>query len=444
MKCSALILIVLSCATGPGFAADRPDESTVYDSNPQHLWNRLNETLFDRTAPDGKKIGLNELDILYWVSTKNLLAGPSHQQALAVLDEFINARGENLIRDPLKRALLQRDIWELFDWSAKGFRPADEGPACRELQTRLALVIRRLALTTNEIATLPDNYADSVKKDLADLPAGLLQTNGDWVSVGPAYSNEQPVAPTHVAQFDGHSAFSVMVHVPGGRLAALNYLDRLRLFKQQERLWVYQTNRFSWMSTNEPSEVLELNPGLPHFEPNTEWALVRRMCVIDNNGHLQPTPITESLQLRRYLRTDRGIPDQRFSTNDVQQFFEFQMDKRQKAALRAIGPDEEGFAFVHFMGKGIDMFEGRIGASTQKPAHSASSQTKLVRNCYQCHSARGLFSVLSYTGFTSPAVTDGPANLHPVDYATAATATIYWKQQRYDWGLMQGLWMQNQ
>jgi hypothetical protein len=110
----------------------------------------LNETLFARTAQDGKKFGLDELDILYWVSTKNLLIEPSHCQALAILGEFINTHGEKLIRDPLKRALLQRDLWELFDWSAPAWHDSDRER--RELQVRLVLAIQRLALTTNEIA----------------------------------------------------------------------------------------------------------------------------------------------------------------------------------------------------------------------------------------------------------------------------------------------------
>src|ERR1035438_7451123 len=94
-------LISVCCAkAGP------PDGDTIYDPNPNHLWNRLNKTLFERTAPDGKHYGLDQLDILYWGRTTNLLAGISHQQALAVLDEFIKSHGERLIQDPLKKALL--------------------------------------------------------------------------------------------------------------------------------------------------------------------------------------------------------------------------------------------------------------------------------------------------------------------------------------------------
>src|SRR5947209_2920895 len=40
------------------------DENTIYDSNPKHLWNRLHEALFIRTAPDWKSYGIDRLDPL--------------------------------------------------------------------------------------------------------------------------------------------------------------------------------------------------------------------------------------------------------------------------------------------------------------------------------------------------------------------------------------------
>jgi len=97
---------------------------------------------------------------LVWSSTRHLLEGDSHRRALRVLDEFLSRHGERLIRDPLERAFLQHDLWVLFDWSTLMARSG--GEQCRrattELQSRLAVVIRRLALTASEIASLPDNY----------------------------------------------------------------------------------------------------------------------------------------------------------------------------------------------------------------------------------------------------------------------------------------------
>jgi hypothetical protein len=453
----ATILGCLFLCAGTLSCEPAQTNGAVYDSNPNHLWNRLNGALFVRTAEDGKTFGPGELDILYWPTTKHLLAEPSHHEALAVLDEFVSAHGENLIRDPLKRALLQRDLWELFDWSTRsmgnwgknrelfGWSAKDSGisdPAqrIRDLQSCLVVLIRRLALTTNEIALLPDNYAQAQKNNLPDLPRQLFETNGDWVSVGINGYGSEPVAPTHVSSFDGHSAFCVMLHLPEGRPAALAYLDRLRTFARDEHVWIYQTNRIAWAFTNAPRETLELSSKLPQFPVDTEWALVRRMCVIDTEGRMQPTPITESIQLRRYLQIKLIYQvDQ-----DAQKFFQFELDPRQNGALRAIGAKERGFPFVHFQSQGIDLFElsFRDSASNQPPRDSAKIQNTVLETCFTCHNSPGVFSVLSYTGFLSPPPSQRPVDLAPVDIAREASATISWKYRQFSWGLLQGLWRQ--
>src|SRR5207302_2058001 len=109
MKYFVIATLLASCAWARSM--------TVYDSDPYHLWNRLNDALFVRAGPDGIKYGPEELDVLYWHRTMNLLTGASYQQATNVLDEFIDSHGEKLVRDPLKKALLQRDLWALFDWT---------------------------------------------------------------------------------------------------------------------------------------------------------------------------------------------------------------------------------------------------------------------------------------------------------------------------------------
>ena len=428
-------------------ASDAPDGNTIYDPNPSHLWNRLNATLFERTAQDGKKFGLDELDILYWGRTTNLLAGTSHRKALAILDEFIQTHGEKQIHDPLKRALLQRDLWELFDWST-GYASSPDGKlARRELQSRLAIAIRRLALTTNEIAALPDNYARTTKISAPDLPAGLNQTNGDWLSVSD--QNDSLIVPTHVASFRGHSTFQVLVHFPEGRQAAITYLDQLRRF---EHVWIYVTNTFA--TTNEAHEILSLNPNLPQFPTNTEWTLVRRMSVIDADGNIQPTPVMENVQMRRYYGF--GEPTVEMVTNrngsvvpvgiPPIHFYEFQMNRRQNGELRELGLHEKDFNFVHFMGMGFDQFEytSRNGSNEVEVLDSAKLQSVTLNTCMQCHSGPGLFSVNSYTrslSFFSESP-QRPANLTPLDFNREIESTIFWKQRQFDWGLLEGIWSQ--
>ena len=95
-----------------------------------------------------------------WRETTYLLEHPAYDDAIALLDEFLSTDAHTIIADPLKRAMLQRDLWAVFDWVA--LRPDDRPVQRRELQARLSQVIRRLALTREQIQSLPDNYSDAV------------------------------------------------------------------------------------------------------------------------------------------------------------------------------------------------------------------------------------------------------------------------------------------
>jgi hypothetical protein len=83
----------------------------LYDQNTSHLWNRVHDTFHVRVAPDGSEYGLDAVDPLMWRETRHLLTGDSHARALGLLDEFLTSNGERLIRDPLKRAVFQNDLW---------------------------------------------------------------------------------------------------------------------------------------------------------------------------------------------------------------------------------------------------------------------------------------------------------------------------------------------
>lgn len=435
---AAVLVFVAGCY------ADPQTDSTVYDANPKHLWNRLNQTLFQRKALDGRKYGLDELDILYWPDTTNLVVGPSHRQALSILDEFINSHGEKLISDPLKRALLQRDLWELFDWSTRQGpkldrttrRWAEPHPAAlRELQTRLATLIRRLELSTNEISSLPDNYAQADAKGLPGLPHDLFDTNGDWVSVGVNAFYPAPIAPSHLQSFDGHSAFSVMLRMPGGRKAAIDYLDKLRAFAQSEHTLIYRSNSLAYAFPNAPKEVLVLNPEIPQFPSKTEWVLVRQMCIIDSEGNIQPTRVCESIQVRRYNQIKPIYPREQ----DAQAFFQFDLDKGHGAALRTVSQDEKDFNFVQFRG-GEDVLEYRNAFNDWLAADAL--QHEVLQTCFACHSGpAGIRSVLSYTGSLAPIPLEKPTDVTFIPYTREAEAAISWKKGQFSWGLLQGLWL---
>src|SRR6185295_6531823 len=55
---------------------------TLYDANPNHIWNRVYRTLYRRESRDGHEYGYDELDPLLWVQTKYLLTTPANRQAI--------------------------------------------------------------------------------------------------------------------------------------------------------------------------------------------------------------------------------------------------------------------------------------------------------------------------------------------------------------------------
>ena len=166
----------------------KPSSVTLYDPDPNHLWNRLHQALHFRLTdmgnaekeqallPGDQSLHAYELDALLWPNRSTFLRfGEPHKTALTVLDEFLAKDGEKLVEEPIKRAFLQRDLWALFDWT----RSWHTDVPGRDLRTRLARAIQRVALSPEEIKALPDNFAAvAANKKLAEFPVDLWDTRG--------------------------------------------------------------------------------------------------------------------------------------------------------------------------------------------------------------------------------------------------------------------------
>ena len=188
---------------------------TIYDPDPGHIWNRLHATFFVREDLAETALLPDALDPPFWYHTTYLLTPPSHKKALGILDEFLRTHAENLITNPVKRAVLQRDLWAVFDWSA-GRAPGSEDEK-RELQGRLGEVLCRLALTSEQIGSLPDSYAQAVAsgefakeydpehRGRAFLPPDLFEPQGSWVELE-GRGKPLPVAEQHDSFFSGRSS----------------------------------------------------------------------------------------------------------------------------------------------------------------------------------------------------------------------------------------------
>jgi len=425
-----------------------PVKVTVYDPDPQHLWNRLHRALWVRVGPDGKEYGHDRLDPLLWMETRHLVEGKSHEQAIAVLDEFLAEQGEKLVSSPLKRAILQRDLWAVFDWATEPGANTREAylrrsPAPRRaLQLRLARCIQRLALTAEQIKGLPDNYAAAVtsrafaEKDDPDhperpfLPADLFQKEGPWVEVQ-VDNGSQVTASRHVHDFGARSAFRVFLRFPEGRKATVAYFAQLR---DVPRPWVHIRE------PGQKQDTLVLNPELPQFPVGTQAALVRQMLLIDQEGGIRTTPVTESVQIRVFRAIPKGMPkrDRRDTAAD-QDFHEFTRSRAllfadKTGGLRPLGPDDKDFrtqllvhTFDEFEVQDNDTFERRM--------------TQPLRSCLGCHDRPGIYAFRSYTGGDYPRgryyLPDLQAN-HDAD--TEGQLSAMRKREQYSWGLLQGLW----
>jgi hypothetical protein len=395
----------------------------LYDADPHHVWNRVHRHLHVRVAPDGAEHGDDEVDPLLWRETAFLLTGPSHTAAIGVLDEFLKADAERLISDPLKRAVFQHDLWAVFDWAVA---PADTLRGARHaLATRLARIIRRVALTRPQIETLPDNYQAAVKSGIfpsrpdplqrtrAFLPADVFADDGPWLNIRDSFVD--PIATEHAGTFS-HSAFEVLFRLPdASAAAALKYLETLWAFPEP-----YIGEAF-----HDDGQRTALNPKLPWFPAGSQVALIRTMLLIDDTGAIVQAPVTESVQVRAF-HAPPGRPEQQWFPSD-QDFVEFRTLRRKLFAgeaggFHAIAPDEQRFMTFSVGG------------------HDRLARADVLKGCQSCHHGVNIHSIRIARRLLKP---QERLDFRHDRWRTYARPAPFAKARRYDWGVLQTLWQSN-
>ena len=372
-----------------------------YDADPEHIWNRVFRQFFERTARDGMRYGLDELDPLVWFDTTHGLTGPSHQKALQVLDEFLASSAENLMTDPLKRAMFQRDLWAVFDWLAIQSNPySSQREALKE---RLAKIIKRVALTRAEIGSLPDNYRLAVgskvfppdfqeaQSQAAFLPSDLFNSNSAWIPIG---RQGGPMALSHTEEspFLGRSVFLVFLRSPDGRAATLDLIEALN---------------------TEPQSVQTM--GL-------DVALVRRMLLIDDQNELVLSPLIETVQIRHF--------------NPEQIFSEFELSRKQLLSKSANSFHVNEDLFLLFFSHG-DVFERD---------HGPALQATIPEICKACHfndpplpNYGNVQSIISVSRSNFPLPDHERPVLIPTSWEAEAKRIMQWKRAHRTWGAFQVL-----
>ena len=425
-------------------------------SDPAEVAERLRRALLLRIDADGRERGLAELDPLLWPESTHLLSSPRFDEAEALFTRSLADGSLASIRDPLRRAILQRDLWAVFDWLAKRARdlePTETLPDGPRRALRLAILLaqsmKRLALTPAEIVGLPDVYAaavaskswpaepagesDGTPSEAAFLPTELLTPTGPWIEL---HGEGEPLTPLHGAFFDERSIFTVHIRLPGGREEGLKYLARLREFPSPLVKDENPEHR-----NNVPEGVWEsphLNPATPQFPKGTRIALVRRAVLFDADGVLRATSLIESVQMRRFraIAPSVELGEVFEGERQHQQLLEFVLDRDklfrgESGGLRAMAPAE--LAYHQFLGHGEDPLEG------PRPERARPHFDR----CMECHGAPGIFSAQSYTRintgegthFIVPGVPPRP--LHGFEVRPPFDVSA--KAGRYEWGLLAGL-----
>ncbi len=359
----------------------------IYDLDPEHPWNRLHAELLVRTFPNGNTYGHDLLDPLLWADA--LLDETPFPRKLAVLDAFIADDAEKLIPAPNARAVLQHDLWSVYDWLAG---TADEWPGgyverARQLQRRLAIIIQRLAMSPKQVAALTANYPAAID----GLPDDLFE--GEWVAIGDT-SNRGLASRAHVTMAGGRSVFVILMHLPGGRDATRSYLSTFR------------------------AEEKDLPTG-------ARLALVRQLLVIDDAGVVRQTPLVESVHLSTYT----AAPPQPAA---------FLMSRHLLLAGRAGGlvavqADARSFT------RGPEAYTDDPFREPTASPFRQGPPFKVLASCADCHHAAGVQSMLSARrGHLGLDVLIGPG-IAESTWSAEVRVAIDWKRGRYDWGLLSGM-----
>jgi hypothetical protein len=161
------------------------------------------------------------------------------------------------------------------------------------------------------------------------------------------------------------------------------------------------------------------------------------MALIDNQGKLLPTRLTEQAQIRVHRAISRTIPlGVDISSNEEpasQDFYEFKLSRVKLFAgdsggLRALARDEK--EFLLFGSHGDDPFD-LLKENESMERHRVTT----LRFCVNCHYRPGIHSMMSLVGQMGE-----QADLIASDLNQETNVTLEWKQAKSQWKSLQELW----
>lgn len=371
----------------------------LFDADPQHLWNRLFAAATIRSSllpsvrggpPVARIEGGDRIEFFGWGGTTYWDEPANVARLERLLDQFLGEDGAKLSSNPLKRLLLQHDLWTLFDFLMvrQIARRGDLETRHRrgELCRKLASAIQSLALSTETLAKLPDNYSLAVqsgrfagthefdpKRDY--LPPRLLSGNDEWQELDFYQARrsedvERRYVFLHMLAFQGRSYFRVFCRFPNGRPQLEDYLRKLDM------------SGIDWRASAQHGSIA-LAPDAPKLPAGTEVALLQFMIALDPNLRLVPTSMVQSVRLLVFKSVD-GIADS--STNLGNGVNAAKYTLKRRLALADGGMKHGG---LHREPDDLPVYRILFESEAARDWGSRGRYYSLTADCRSCHSGVG-------------------------------------------------------
>ncbi len=303
----AALLLLLAALLGSFLAAQEPAPifpkaalldaapEAIYSADPNDSWNRIFYFLFSRRVetrvsdqfPEGapfvdgistrtferNEIGDRAIDPLYpshfvITGSRLVLTEPAYSEFRKALQQALD---ENAPRSAVARALMQSDLWGAHDTLFFPFLPADEkelGAHRLEALDLISRLMRKIALTPEEIRSLPNNYSAAAR---ADLPPGV------FVDVLPKV-------------FDKDSGWiEVLWFHPRMHDVAAGFRRTSRVFLKLSHPQPNLQKFLDGMPDRAESDPINGLNGV---------ALVTQLLLVDSKGKVEPTALTSEVEVR--------------------------------------------------------------------------------------------------------------------------------------------------
>lgn len=414
---ACVVMLVFLSGQLSGRAQGADDTADPYDT--------LYDVIMTRYGPDGKAYGANEGSPSIFKESDFPFDDRTFKKFNAALDAFAALSQEKIeAYSDTQRALMQRHLWHVFDatipfrWIADrsgeyiwGMSHADRRAAVRP---KVALLIKRLALSKAQILALPDTRAVTVESgsftrhhDSDDafkpfLAADLYAKESSWVGID---FGEDPPAPFHQNKLRFRSAFLTFIRLPGSRTETSEYVKKGSRQKGDAK----------------------------QFPVGTQFALIEQAFLISDIGEMILSPLTVSISLRAYLDVERSAS--RSGRDPTQSVAEFVIQPRQliqgNAVMKALGHRDIRFEAgdVDIHNEAVEPFEDVPNVFFREDQNDMLRRPRLTL-CMECHKSRGRRGIRG--GFFSDLKDSRPEDI--------VNVTLAHKRDHETWKALSKLW----